>query len=204
MLHIKAANFPVHTQKLQGFVVGFNGPHIYCLLVYAMTAVEVHLELNAVLTPRSPSRSPCTSTCRSRTSRPRTRWGSRTVHPLIPCILSYLIPCTLSYRASPRAVHPLTAGRVPGCHRDGLARPRRRRAGELGPQSRQERVSSGNRCHGNRLTSGPRSAVARAHSCRQRAHEKRPVWRGCVALPDPRVCGAALRVCVCVCGDRIS
>eukprot|EP00048_Salpingoeca_helianthica_P024440 m.32361 g.32361 ORF g.32361 m.32361 type:complete len:1222 (-) comp9388_c0_seq1:284-3949(-) len=41
MLHIKSANHAVHTQKLQGFVVGFNGPHIYCLLVYAMTAVEV-------------------------------------------------------------------------------------------------------------------------------------------------------------------
>eukprot|EP01137_Pigoraptor_chileana_P031284 Opistho-2@18911 len=41
MLSIKASNFPLHTQKLQGFVVGFNGSHIYCLHVYAMTTIDV-------------------------------------------------------------------------------------------------------------------------------------------------------------------
>ncbi len=41
MLHIKAANFPMQEQKMQGFVVGFQGSNIYCLHVYAMTAVEV-------------------------------------------------------------------------------------------------------------------------------------------------------------------
>eukprot|EP00051_Salpingoeca_urceolata_P027998 m.484376 g.484376 ORF g.484376 m.484376 type:complete len:1206 (+) comp23337_c0_seq1:143-3760(+) len=41
MLHIKAAQFPLHQQKLQGFVVGFNGSYIYCLHVYAMNRVEV-------------------------------------------------------------------------------------------------------------------------------------------------------------------
>eukprot|EP00052_Salpingoeca_macrocollata_P008243 m.65502 g.65502 ORF g.65502 m.65502 type:complete len:1216 (+) comp16496_c0_seq1:48-3695(+) len=41
MLHIKAADFPVNQQKMQGFVVGFSGSQIYCLHVYAMTAVEV-------------------------------------------------------------------------------------------------------------------------------------------------------------------
>lgn len=41
MLHIKAGDFPIHQQKLQGFVVGFQGSHIYCLHVYAMTGVEV-------------------------------------------------------------------------------------------------------------------------------------------------------------------
>jgi len=41
MLHIKAGEFPIHQQKLQGFVVGFQGSNIYCLHVYAMTAVEV-------------------------------------------------------------------------------------------------------------------------------------------------------------------
>lgn len=41
MLHIKAADFPLHKQKLQGFVVGFQGSNIYCLHVYAMTSVEV-------------------------------------------------------------------------------------------------------------------------------------------------------------------
>jgi len=41
MLHIKAGVFLIHQQKLQGFVVGFQGSNIYCLHVYAMTAVEV-------------------------------------------------------------------------------------------------------------------------------------------------------------------
>lgn len=41
VLHIKAANFPIHEQKMQGFVVGFQGSHIYCLHVFAMTAVDV-------------------------------------------------------------------------------------------------------------------------------------------------------------------
>ncbi|XP_048212257.1 intraflagellar transport protein 122 homolog isoform X1 [Perognathus longimembris pacificus] len=40
-LNIKASNFPVHQQKLQGFVVGYNGSKIFCLHVFAMTAVEV-------------------------------------------------------------------------------------------------------------------------------------------------------------------
>eukprot|EP00039_Didymoeca_costata_P007788 m.103931 g.103931 ORF g.103931 m.103931 type:complete len:1184 (+) comp13828_c0_seq5:52-3603(+) len=41
MLHIKAGDFPIHEQKMQGFVVGFQGSHIYCLHVYAMIAVDV-------------------------------------------------------------------------------------------------------------------------------------------------------------------
>ncbi|XP_059169667.1 intraflagellar transport protein 122 homolog [Physella acuta] len=41
MLNIKASNFPVHQQKLQGFVVGFSGSKIFCLHVYAMSAVDV-------------------------------------------------------------------------------------------------------------------------------------------------------------------
>ncbi|XP_013990296.1 intraflagellar transport protein 122 homolog isoform X2 [Salmo salar] len=40
-LNIKASNFPVHQQKLQGFVVGYNGSKIFCLHVYSMSAVEV-------------------------------------------------------------------------------------------------------------------------------------------------------------------
>lgn len=40
-LHIKAANFPLHKQKLPGFVVGFSGSNIYCLHVHSMTTVEV-------------------------------------------------------------------------------------------------------------------------------------------------------------------
>ncbi|EDQ88458.1 uncharacterized protein MONBRDRAFT_26180 [Monosiga brevicollis MX1] len=40
-LHIKAANFPVHSQKMQGFVVGFAGPQVYCLHVQNMSIVEV-------------------------------------------------------------------------------------------------------------------------------------------------------------------
>nr|XP_034962440.1 intraflagellar transport protein 122 homolog isoform X3 [Zootoca vivipara] len=40
-LNIKASNFPVHQQKLQGFVVGYNGSKIFCLQVFSMTAVEV-------------------------------------------------------------------------------------------------------------------------------------------------------------------
>ncbi|XP_070558026.1 intraflagellar transport protein 122 homolog [Ptychodera flava] len=41
LLNIKASNFPVHQQKLQGFVVGFSGSKIFCLHIYAMSAVEV-------------------------------------------------------------------------------------------------------------------------------------------------------------------
>ncbi|XP_064607326.1 intraflagellar transport protein 122 homolog isoform X2 [Liolophura sinensis] len=41
ILNIKASNFPVHQQKLQGFVVGFSGSKIFCLHVYAMSSVEV-------------------------------------------------------------------------------------------------------------------------------------------------------------------
>ncbi|XP_040048107.2 intraflagellar transport protein 122 homolog isoform X1 [Gasterosteus aculeatus] len=40
-LNIKASNFPVHQQKMQGFMVGYNGSKIFCLHVYAMSAVEV-------------------------------------------------------------------------------------------------------------------------------------------------------------------
>ncbi|XP_069499548.1 intraflagellar transport protein 122 homolog isoform X1 [Ambystoma mexicanum] len=40
-LNIKASNFPVHQQKLQGFVVGYNGSKIFCLHVYSMSAVDV-------------------------------------------------------------------------------------------------------------------------------------------------------------------
>lgn len=40
-LNIKARNFPVQQQKLQGFVVGFCGSKIFCLHVYSMTTVDV-------------------------------------------------------------------------------------------------------------------------------------------------------------------
>ncbi|XP_015239030.1 PREDICTED: intraflagellar transport protein 122 homolog, partial [Cyprinodon variegatus] len=40
-LNIKASNFPVHQQKMQGFIVGYNGSKIFCLHVYSMSAVEV-------------------------------------------------------------------------------------------------------------------------------------------------------------------
>ncbi|XP_040264299.1 LOW QUALITY PROTEIN: intraflagellar transport protein 122 homolog [Bufo bufo] len=40
-LNIKANNFPVHQQKLQGFVVGYNGSKIFCLHVYSMSSVDV-------------------------------------------------------------------------------------------------------------------------------------------------------------------
>ncbi|WAR26649.1 IF122-like protein [Mya arenaria] len=41
LLNIKASNFPVHQQKLQGFVVGFSGSKIFCLHIYSMSAVDV-------------------------------------------------------------------------------------------------------------------------------------------------------------------
>ena len=41
LLNIKAGNFPVHQQKLQGFVVGFKGSRIFCLHIYAMQAIDV-------------------------------------------------------------------------------------------------------------------------------------------------------------------
>lgn len=40
-LNVKASNLPVHQQKLQGFVVGYNGSKIFCLHVYSMSTVEV-------------------------------------------------------------------------------------------------------------------------------------------------------------------
>uniref|UniRef100_H0Y978 Intraflagellar transport protein 122 homolog n=1 Tax=Homo sapiens TaxID=9606 RepID=H0Y978_HUMAN len=40
-LNIKASTFPVHRQKLQGFVVGYNGSKIFCLHVFSISAVEV-------------------------------------------------------------------------------------------------------------------------------------------------------------------
>ncbi|KAL1117127.1 hypothetical protein AAG570_004455 [Ranatra chinensis] len=43
LLSIKANGFPVHQQKLMGFVVGFRGSKIFCLHSNAMTATEVPL-----------------------------------------------------------------------------------------------------------------------------------------------------------------
>ncbi|XP_054965490.1 intraflagellar transport protein 122 homolog [Pan paniscus] len=40
-LNIKASTFPMHRQKLQGFVVGYNGSKIFCLHVFSISAVEV-------------------------------------------------------------------------------------------------------------------------------------------------------------------
>ena len=40
-LAIKTGNFPVATQKLQGFVVGFNGSKIFCLHFVAMQTIDV-------------------------------------------------------------------------------------------------------------------------------------------------------------------
>ncbi|XP_014652267.1 PREDICTED: intraflagellar transport protein 122 homolog isoform X4 [Ceratotherium simum simum] len=40
-LNIKASTFPVHQQKMQGFVVGYNGSKIFCLHAFSMSAVEV-------------------------------------------------------------------------------------------------------------------------------------------------------------------
>eukprot|EP00754_Rhynchopus_humris_P012587 Rhum_TRINITY_DN14297_c3_g2::Rhum_TRINITY_DN14297_c3_g2_i1::g.78668::m.78668/K19656/IFT122; intraflagellar transport protein 122 len=40
-LNIKTGNFPVHQQKLQGFVVGFKGSKIFCLLYVAMRTIDV-------------------------------------------------------------------------------------------------------------------------------------------------------------------
>uniref|UniRef100_A0A1B6JCB8 Intraflagellar transport protein 122 homolog n=2 Tax=Proconiini TaxID=565685 RepID=A0A1B6JCB8_9HEMI len=42
-LSIKAADFPLHQQKLMGFVVGFCGSKIFCLHVSTMATVEVPL-----------------------------------------------------------------------------------------------------------------------------------------------------------------
>ncbi|PRP80717.1 hypothetical protein PROFUN_11590 [Planoprotostelium fungivorum] len=41
LLNIKASTFPVHQQKMQGFVVGFKGSRIFCLHIYAMQAIDV-------------------------------------------------------------------------------------------------------------------------------------------------------------------
>ena len=40
-LYIKAGSFPPHTQKLQGFVVGFKGSKIFCLQATSMITVDV-------------------------------------------------------------------------------------------------------------------------------------------------------------------
>lgn len=41
MLSIKTGNFPIHQQKLQGFVVGFHGSKIFCLHYVAMQTIDV-------------------------------------------------------------------------------------------------------------------------------------------------------------------
>ena len=41
MLSIKTGSFPVHQQKMQGFVVGFNGSKIFCLHYVAMQTIDV-------------------------------------------------------------------------------------------------------------------------------------------------------------------
>nr|CAD7413784.1 unnamed protein product [Timema poppensis] len=43
VLSIKAGNFPVHQQKLMGFVVGVCGSKIFCLHVSTMSSIEVPL-----------------------------------------------------------------------------------------------------------------------------------------------------------------
>lgn len=35
LLNIKIANFPVHQQNFNGYVVGFQGPKLFCLQDYA-------------------------------------------------------------------------------------------------------------------------------------------------------------------------
>ncbi|XP_065909716.1 intraflagellar transport protein 122 homolog [Dysidea avara] len=40
-IHIKASNFPVHTQKHPGFVVGYTGSKIFCLSASSMYTVDV-------------------------------------------------------------------------------------------------------------------------------------------------------------------
>jgi len=41
MLSIKTGNFPIHQQKLQGFVVGFKGSKIFCLHYVCMQTIDV-------------------------------------------------------------------------------------------------------------------------------------------------------------------
>eukprot|EP00947_MAST-08B_sp_MAST-8B-sp1_P003615 g3615.t1 len=41
LLSIKTGTFPLHQQKLQGFVVGFNGSKIFCLHYVAMQTIDV-------------------------------------------------------------------------------------------------------------------------------------------------------------------
>ena len=41
VLNIKTGTFPVHQQKLQGFVVGFKGSKIFCLHYSAMHTIDV-------------------------------------------------------------------------------------------------------------------------------------------------------------------
>jgi len=40
-LGIKAGSFSTHQRRLNGFVVGYCGSHIYCLHVHAMKSVDV-------------------------------------------------------------------------------------------------------------------------------------------------------------------
>ncbi|XP_062523005.1 intraflagellar transport protein 122 homolog [Corticium candelabrum] len=41
LLNIKASNFPVHQQVMQGFVVGFSGSKIFCLHSHSISSVDV-------------------------------------------------------------------------------------------------------------------------------------------------------------------
>ncbi|KAF0772619.1 hypothetical protein AaE_002268, partial [Aphanomyces astaci] len=40
-LKIKTGNFPVHAQRMQGFVVGFTGSKVFCLHALAVQAMDV-------------------------------------------------------------------------------------------------------------------------------------------------------------------
>ena len=54
-LAIKTANFPLHKQKLAGFVVGFRGSKIYCLHYTAMQAPPSSHTSHASPTPPNTS-----------------------------------------------------------------------------------------------------------------------------------------------------
>ena len=54
-LAIKTANFPLHKQKLAGFVVGFRGSKIYCLHYTAMQAPPTPLPRLPNLSHASPT-----------------------------------------------------------------------------------------------------------------------------------------------------
>ena len=105
MLSIKTGDFPVHQQKMQGFVVGFNGSKVFCLHYVAMQTIDVPQSASlyryvAVVMPVQVLWAPCMLQGASTRTSPR---------------LTVVRPRPQQVHRHPRLGHGVQGG-VPGCH----------------------------------------------------------------------------------------